>query len=144
MLRIRSLCVPLILSVFVFATGCGGEPLGTPRYVAERVGSEADAANTTAPAETERAPDDDIWRGLERHEIQLDQKLLVVKGSRGVIGCGYLNVASFEKFGEACAIVPAVDLQAMPDAKVTAVTSKAKELGIEVGMSGREALDRIR
>jgi len=32
----------------------------------------------------------------------------------------------------------------MLDSKVTAVTAKAKELGIEVGMSGREALDKIR
>ena len=32
----------------------------------------------------------------------------------------------------------------MLDSKVTAVTAKAKELGIEVGMPGREALDKIR
>ena len=55
------------------------------------------------------------WRGLERHEIQLDQKLLVVRGSKGVIGCPYLNVGSFEKFGEACAIIPAVDTAGMLD-----------------------------
>jgi uncharacterized protein YunC (DUF1805 family) len=88
--------------------------------------------------------DDQAWRGLERHELQLEQKLLVVKGSKGVIGCPYLNIASFEKFGEACAIVPAVDTAGMLNSKVTAVTTKARELGIEVGMSGREALDRIR
>lgn len=96
--------------------------------------------------ETSAAPpaENDTWRGLERHEIQLDQKLLVVKGSKGVIGCPYLNAASFEKFGEACAIIPAVDTAGMLDSKVTAVTDKAKKLGIEVGMPGREAFDKIR
>ena len=80
------------------------------------------------------AADDDPWRGLERHEIQLDQKLLVVKGSKGVIGCPYLDVAMFETLGEACAIIPAVDTAGMLDSKVTAVTPRARELGIEVGM----------
>jgi uncharacterized protein YunC (DUF1805 family) len=55
-----------------------------------------------------------------------------------------LDVNAFEKFGEACAIIPAVDTAGMLNSKVTAVTTKAKELGIEVGMSGREALDKIR
>ena len=32
----------------------------------------------------------------------------------------------------------------MLDSKVTAVTTKAKDLGIEVGMSGRDAFDKIR
>ena len=68
----------------------------------------------------------------------------MVKGSKGVIGCPYLNVGSFEKFGEACAIIPAVDTAGMLDSKVTAVTAKAKELGIKVGMPGRAALDKIR
>jgi uncharacterized protein YunC (DUF1805 family) len=86
----------------------------------------------------------ELWRGLERHELPLGQKLLVVKGSKGVIGCPYLDVAMFERTGEACAIIPAADTAGMPDGKVIAVTSRARELGIEIGMSGREALDRIR
>jgi uncharacterized protein YunC (DUF1805 family) len=102
------------------------------------------AANAAVENKTSSTAEDDVWRGLERHEIQLDQKLLVVKGSKGVIGCPYLNVASFEKFGEACAIIPAVDTAGMLDSKVTAVTTKAKALGIKVGMPGREALEKIR
>jgi uncharacterized protein YunC (DUF1805 family) len=74
----------------------------------------------------------------------LGLRLLVVKGPKGVIGCPYLNVGAFEKFGEACAIIQAADTAGMLDSKVTAVTAKAKELGIEVGMPGREALDKIR
>ena len=102
------------------------------------------AAKVAVEQSTTPPRNDDAWRGLERHEIQLDQKLLVVKGPKGVIGCPYLNVGSFEKFGEACAIIPAVDTAGMLDSKVTAVTTKAKDLGIEVGMSGRDAFDKIR
>ena len=87
---------------------------------------------------------DPFWRGLERHEIQLGQILLVVKGSRGVVACPYLNIESFAKTGEACAIVPARNTDGMPDSQVTAVTPAAEALGITVGMSGREALERIR
>lgn len=101
-------------------------------------------AASPAPRSDLLPADDPVWQGLERREIQLDQKLLVIKGSKGVIGCPYLDVSAFEKFGEACAIVPAIDTAGMLDSKVTAVTTKGKELGIEVGMSGREALEKIR
>lgn len=112
------------------------------------VASSDDAArgSTLAPqsAETDPGAHEDPWRGLERHELQLEQKLLVVKGSRGVVACPYLDIDTFERLDEACAIVPAADTAGMLDSKVTAVTTRARALGIEVGMSGREALDRIR
>ncbi|HTM55282.1 MAG TPA: DUF1805 domain-containing protein [Pirellulales bacterium] len=128
-----------VVFLAISSAGCG-RPIGDAR----RETATAPAAAELANQDTIPAGEDSAWRGLERHEIQLDQKLLVVKGSKGVIGCPYLNVGSFEKFGEACAIVPAVDTAGMLNSKVTAVTAKAKELGIEVGMSGREALDKIR
>jgi len=127
--------------VSLVAAGCGRPPAETSHATA--TADIPDAKATIGETSTPLA-EDDAWRGLERHEIQLDQKLLVVKGSKGVIGCPYLNVGSFEKFGEACAIIPAVDTAGMLNSKVTAVTPKAKELGIEVGMPGREAFDKIR
>jgi uncharacterized protein YunC (DUF1805 family) len=113
------------------------------------LGCAAGTHHPSAPADADAgrmpaAEPTDPWRGLERHELQLGQKLLVVKGKKGVIGCPYLDVAMFERSGEACAIIPAIDTAGMLLAKVKAVTTKARELGIEVGMSGREALDRIR
>jgi len=128
-----------VVFLAIISAGCGPSIADAPRETAT-----ASAAAELANQDSSPADEDTAWRGLERHEIQLDQKLLVVKGSKGVIGCPYLNVGSFEKFGEACAIVPAVDTAGMLDSKVTAVTAKAKALGIEVGMSGREALDKIR
>lgn len=116
--------------------GCDDTGRGSP--------SDPKAAGTSVKAGADPGAHDDPWRGLEPHEIQLDQKLLVVKGSRGVVGCPYLDVGTFERLDEACAIVPAENLAGMLESKVTAVTPKARELGIEVGMSGREALDKIR
>lgn len=102
------------------------------------------AAGTDVKTGADPGAHEDPWRGLERHEIQLDQKLLVVKGPKGVIGCPYLDVTLFERLDEACAIVPAADTAGMLDSKVIAATPKARALGIEVGMTGREALDKIR
>jgi uncharacterized protein YunC (DUF1805 family) len=135
--NLRGLCAVLFA---ISSAGCGRTPGEAPRETA----TGSPAVERAIEKSTNPAIEDDAWRGLKRHEIQLDQKLLVVKGSKGVVGCPYLNINSFEKFGEACAIIPAVDTAGMLDAKVTAVTPKAKELGIEVGMSGRDALDRIR
>lgn len=100
--------------------------------------------SSSAPTSAGAGAHEDPWRGLERHELQLEQKLLVVKGSKGVVGCPYLDIATFERLDEACALVPAADTAGMLDSKVTAVTTRARALGIELGMSGREALDRIR
>ena len=101
-------------------------------------------AISDADSERESPAEDAFWNGLARESIQLDQILLVVKGSKGCAGCSYLNVGTFERFGEACAIIPAGSFDKMLDAKVTAVTSQAKALGIEVGMPGREALELLR
>ena len=88
--------------------------------------------------------DDPIWQGLERHSIELDQTLLLVKGSKGIIACPYLNIETFRATGEACAIISAPQFVDMPGGEVMAVTSAAEALGITMGMSGREALERIR
>ena len=143
MSQVRALALLIAMAPIVVVPGCGAPPSDPPGAVDSNE-SEPIAADTPTTPGAEPAATDDFWQGLERHEIQLDQKLLVVKGSRGVIGCPYLNIASLEKFGETCAIIPAVDIDGMLESKVTAVTPKAAALGIEVGMPGREALDRIR
>ena len=89
-------------------------------------------------------PADPFWDGLARESIQLGQTLLVVKGSKGLAGCTYLDIDTFQRGGEACVIIPAGDFDGMLDAKVTAATSEAKALGINVGMPGRQALELLR
>lgn len=85
------------------------------------------------------------WQGLERLHIALKLPLLVVRGSRGVLACGYLNVETFNKTGEVGAIVTGVKtFEDMLDARVTSVSAAAEKAGIQIGMSGAEAIERIR
>lgn len=137
----------LALGVTVVATaGCGRSTteVEAVRSAAKRAETETQARQAAATDSAPQLPDDEVWRGLEPHAIQLGQTLLLVKGSRGIVACPYLNVETFSRGGEACAIVSAPQLADIPGGKVVAVTPKAQELGIEVGMSGREALDKIR
>ena len=58
-----------------------------------------------------------------------------------MLGCGYVSLAAAEKFGHALAVVSGVaSYDDMLAAKVGAVSTAAAALGVETGMSGREAL----
>jgi len=83
------------------------------------------------------------WSGLERSQISLEAPLLIVKGSLGFLGCGYINTDSC--IDEACAIVSGVNTHNdMLKASVRAVSKDATELGIKVGMTGAEAMELLR
>ena len=83
------------------------------------------------------------WSGLERSKITLEAPLLIVKGSLGFLGCGYINTDSCIE--EACAIVSGVNTHDdMLKASVKAVSKDATELGIKVGMTGAEAIELLR
>jgi len=85
------------------------------------------------------------WDGFERHRIDLKLPLLVIRGTRGVLACGYLNVETFNKTGETGAIVSGVrTFDDMLTAKVVACSAAAGQAGIKSGMSGEEALELIR
>ena len=83
------------------------------------------------------------WSGLEKSKISLEAPLLIVKGSLGFLGCGYINTDSC--IDEACAIVSGVNTHDdMLKASVKAVSKDATELGIKVGMTGAEAMELLR
>jgi uncharacterized protein YunC (DUF1805 family) len=83
------------------------------------------------------------WSGLERSKISLEAPLLIVKGSLGFLGCGYINTDSC--IDEACAIVSGVNTyNDMLKASVKAVSKDATKLGIKVGMTGAEAMELLR
>lgn len=85
------------------------------------------------------------WQGLDRERIDLALPLLVIKGSKGLLACGYVNVKACDKTKEACAIVSGVmNHDDMLVAKVKAVSPPALALGVTVGMTGAEALERFR
>ncbi len=76
---------------------------------------------------------------------QLKRPLLVISGSKGCLSCGYLSMASFERNGDAAAIVRGVDtFEDMLVAIVKEVSSLARELGVEPGMTGERALEIFR
>jgi uncharacterized protein YunC (DUF1805 family) len=85
------------------------------------------------------------WQGIEQHQITLAAPLLIARGARGMLACGYINPATCDKTGEACAIVTGVkSFDDMLDAKVVAVSEAAAKLGVRPGDPGREALDMFR
>lgn len=70
--------------------------------------------------------------------------LVLVRGSKGFVMCGYLNVSAAEKLGEAAAVVRGVaTVDDLLKGKVSAVTRAAAKKGVRVGMSGRDALARL-
>ncbi|MFQ6052392.1 MAG: YunC family protein [Candidatus Hydrothermarchaeota archaeon] len=67
--------------------------------------------------------------------------LILLKGKRGFLMCGYLNIQTAEKLGDSCAMVTGVrTFEDVMNADIKAVTTRAKNLGIREGMKGREAI----
>ena len=67
--------------------------------------------------------------------------LLLVKGGKGFVMCGYLNFEAAEKVGSAAAIVSGVNsFEDVLNAEIKAVTTKAKVLGLETGRVVREVI----
>ncbi|WP_459203503.1 YunC family protein (plasmid) [Ralstonia pseudosolanacearum] len=82
---------------------------------------------------------------IEYLQFELSRPLLVMKAPKGILGCGYINVETCNKTGEACAIVTGVNsFDDMRKAKVVAVSNKATDLGVTVGETGESALDKLR
>ena len=76
-----------------------------------------------------------------RTDLPDSPPLLLIMGEKGFVMCGFLNVESAEKLGVIAAVVSGVKtFDDVLNGQVKAVTSKAKNLGIEVGMKGADAL----
>lgn len=80
----------------------------------------------------------------EKFHVALKSPLLVIKAPKGVMGCGYLNIETFNRTGEAAVIVRGVNThEDMLKAKVVAASEAAQALGIGPGMVGAEALQKL-
>ena len=85
---------------------------------------------------------------IDEHDFRADEipvmgstKLLLIQGSRGLLGCGYVSLGAAEKFGHALAIVKGVaSFDDMLAAVVQEVSPAAAALGVKTGLTGREAL----
>jgi uncharacterized protein YunC (DUF1805 family) len=67
----------------------------------------------------------------------------------GLVGCGIYDVETAAEFGQAVAIArgtpqkPLVDPEDLFEARIVAATPQARDLGIQVGMTGREAVELL-
>jgi len=74
-------------------------------------------------------------------ELPNSPPLLLIVAEKGFVMCGFLNVEAAERLGVAAAMVSGVkSFEDILNAKVKAATSKAKSLGVQLGMRGSEAL----
>ncbi len=67
----------------------------------------------------------------------------------GLVGCGIYDVKTAAEFSQAIAIArgtpqkPLVNPEDLLDARIVEATPQAKELGIRIGMPGREAVELL-
>lgn len=74
----------------------------------------------------------------------LDKNLLVLRGSKGYIMCGYLNLRVAQKFKDVAIKITGVSsLKDAVQAKVSACTRPAKRLGIYKGQPIKDVLKII-
>ena len=70
--------------------------------------------------------------------------LLLIKGEKGFIMCGYLNIEVAERLEAAAATVSGVNsFTDVLDAEIKAVTSRAKKLGVEPGKVVKEVISKL-
>jgi uncharacterized protein YunC (DUF1805 family) len=67
----------------------------------------------------------------------------------GIVGCGIYDMKTPAEFGQAIAIArgtperPLVEPEDLLEARIVDATPQAKSLGIEIGMTGSEAVERM-
>jgi uncharacterized protein YunC (DUF1805 family) len=67
----------------------------------------------------------------------------------GLVGCGIYDIKTAAEFGQAVAIArgtpqqPLVEPEDLLDSPIVDATPKARDLGIRVGMTGREAVETL-
>ena len=78
-------------------------------------------------------------------ELALNKATLVMaRGKKGYIMCGYLNIAAAEQKKDAACVVKGVNtVDDLLAAKIVAVTPEAAALGVEPGMTGAKALGKL-
>ena len=70
--------------------------------------------------------------------------LLLIRAEKGFLMCGYLDIKASEALGDVAAKVKGVQsFENMLEARLAEVSSAARELGIEPGITGREALEKM-
>ena len=72
------------------------------------------------------------------------KNLIVLRGSRGYVMCGYLNLVAANKFGDVAVVVTGVaSISQTLKAKVHSVSRAARKMGIKKGDSIKDVLKII-
>jgi uncharacterized protein YunC (DUF1805 family) len=72
-----------------------------------------------------------------------------IQTGAGIVGCGIYDLHTPAEFGQAIAIAkgtpanPLAEPEDLLDAKIVGCTPKAESLGIQLGMTGREAVEKM-
>lgn len=70
--------------------------------------------------------------------------LLLIKGGKGFVMCGYLNLEAAERLGATAAVVSGVNsFDDILNARIKSATSKARALGLESGKVVKTVLGRL-
>lgn len=77
---------------------------------------------------------------VETIHVELERPLLIMKAPKGFVACGYINIETCNRTGDACALVNAGNFDDMRQALIVAVSNRAAQLGICVGDTGESAL----
>ena len=77
---------------------------------------------------------------VETFRIDFDRPLLIMRAPKGFVACGYINIETCNRTGDACALVNAGSFDDMKTATIVAVSAQAEALGIRVGDSCESAL----
>ena len=84
-----------------------------------------------------------VFKGIEL-DLCDSSKLLVITGKNGYIMCGYLNINTAQKRQDvACVVTGVKTIEDMLNSNIIALTAKAQEFGISMGMSVKEALEKL-
>ncbi|MHA1380029.1 MAG: DUF1805 domain-containing protein [Candidatus Helarchaeota archaeon] len=76
-------------------------------------------------------------------------QFVVILANRGMVACGAIDVEVMDKFDFAVAVSegttehPLITPDDLLKAKIMKLTKKAKEFGIKIGMTGKEALEKL-
>ena len=105
--------------------------------------------NTLLPRTTSRPLQFSNGSAIGISNRWLKGQYCVILTEAGLVGCGIYDVKTAGEFGQAVAIArgtpqrPLVDPEDLFEAKIVEATPQAKALGIQVGMTGREAVELL-
>ena len=70
--------------------------------------------------------------------------IILIKGEKGFVMCGYLNLESAQNLGAAAVVVTGVnDFRDVLNAEIKSATEKATELGLEPGMIVKDVISKL-